>query len=516
MADQQAETAHPPPENNTTAESTATTKPPVPNRRNPHPIPVYQRPNRAGWNASGQAGFFGLWCVICYVVLFAIEDFAGDDKWTFWFTLLFLWRYARFVINLFGWFIYRPARIPRNPYYGPEDVTVILPTIDPGGEDFAECLRTCCENNPHSIFVVTAGNRLPATEAAVQPFQAEFPQINFLVDCSPVASKRAQVALMIPRVTTAITVMLDDHVFWKRNFLRAMLAPFDADDAVGMVGTNKAVRRLPNLGFNRRFWNLIGAMYLYRHNFEVRAANAIDGGAFVISARTCALRTEIIQLPEFLEGYANEMFFFGLFGPLNPDDDNYNTRFVVKKGWKLKFQYTDDAEITTTIGVVPPYAKKFLGQATRWARTTWRSNPRSLFVERAVWAYNPISVYTVFISALTNFAIPTDLCLYYFFHWSELYTTRLRGWVPTRNHGTVLLLGWMLFAKLVKQSGYWWRHPRDFLYFPLAIGFGYFHTFIKFYAMVTFWDHAWTGRNLKAVDAGAGPGNAAGMGGDDN
>lgn len=48
----------------------------------------------------------------------------------------------------------------------------------------------------------------------------------------------------------------------------------------------------------------------------------MDGSVFVISGRTSAIRTEIVNTSDFLTYFENERFFFGLLGPLNPDDDN--------------------------------------------------------------------------------------------------------------------------------------------------------------------------------------------------
>lgn len=56
--------------------------------------------------------------------------------------------------------------------------------------------------------------------------------------------------------------------------------------------------------------------------YRVQATNAVDGSVFVVSGRTSAIRTEIVNTSDFLSFFENERFFFGLFGPLNPDDDN--------------------------------------------------------------------------------------------------------------------------------------------------------------------------------------------------
>lgn len=451
-------------------------------------------PNRS---SPSQRKFLALLTMAIYgSVFFAIEHvfstYLGHDSYLYWFAYLAAWRYTRFFVSLASWFAYRPAKVQAKPRYTPKkDVTVILPTIDPTGVDFQECISTCAANSPAAIFVITAGDELlRKTKAAVQPFMEQFPLVEFTISRTNVASKREQVALAIPMVKTAITVMLDDHVFWKPNFLAGLLAPFE-DMSVGIVGTNKAVRRRDNLSPWRRICNMIGAVYLLRHNFEIRATNAVDGGVFVVSGRTCAIRTAIIQDPVYMAGYTNELFFFKRFGPLNADDDNYTTRFCVTRGWGIKIQYTPETEITTTVGIADPVATKFLGQCRRWVRTTWRSNSCSLFTDGSVWSQQPWCVYAVYFTSFTNFALFTDAALVYLIRQS----LAARWWW--------LVVLWIVFTKAVKVSAYFWQHPQDLWTFPCYLLFAYFHSLIKLWALLTFWDCTWSGRDFTKINAQA-------------
>jgi hypothetical protein len=72
----------------------------------------------------------------------------------------------------------------------------------------------------------------------------------------------------------------------------------------------------------------MGALYLERYNFEIRATNAMDGGVFVVSGRAMVILIEILD-NNFCKAFIKEYFFFGLFGPLNPDDDNFIIRWVL-------------------------------------------------------------------------------------------------------------------------------------------------------------------------------------------
>ncbi|KAL2133265.1 hypothetical protein VTI74DRAFT_2608 [Chaetomium olivicolor] len=416
---------------------------------------------------------------------------AADDSYLFWFLCLFTWRYLRFVLNLVAFWLYSPASIPQGtPTYSPSrDVTAIIPTVDPHRGGFSECVRSCAENKPAKIIIVTAGDELYAQALCrVRKFERKYRSVEFVVARTQVASKREQVAMAVPHIETSIAVLLDDHVFWGPRFLESVLCAFE-DPRVGLVGTNKRVRRKEGQNIWGRIWNMLGATYLCRHNFEIRATNAVDGGVFVVSGRTCAIRTEILRHPEFLPGYTNERFFFGLFGPLNPDDDNYNTRFVVRHGWKIKIQYTEDSVMETTLGVEGPLHTKFLGQCRRWARTTWRSNVCSLVTDRTVWSSQPYCVYAVYLTSLTNFALPTDSALLYLFVRSSLYSRNtLAG-----------LVCWIFFTKTVKVFDYFRRHPQDIVLFPAYVAFAYFHSFIKLWTLLTFWDCTWSGRHLEQI-----------------
>ena len=67
--------------------------------------------------------------------------------------------------------------------------------------------------------------------------------------------------------------------------------------------------------------NFLACIYLERHNFEVTAQNAIDGGVFVVSGRTNAVRASIVMDRSFREGFTNEKLYFGTVGPVLADDD---------------------------------------------------------------------------------------------------------------------------------------------------------------------------------------------------
>lgn len=403
------------------------------------------------------------------------------------FLAIFLLRYFRFIGHVVGYYLYKPSNVTDNEQYGRDDVSVILPTVEPTGPDFEGCVRSILQNKPAALFVVTVGETLLGEcNRVLSGLNPSESATKIWVSALSIPSKRMQVSHAIPRITTAITILADDHVFWKsEEFLPGILAPFK-DESVGVVAPVKRVlRTTPGKLSWKSIINFVACNYLERHNWELRASNAIDGGVFVVSGRTAAYRTNFLQSPGLLGGFCAEKFFFGLFGGkqgLGPDDDNFLTREAFKQGLKIKFQDSPDAVVETTLGEWP----KFRGQLIRWARTTFRSNPvmlrRPHFFARYTWSF-----FMVYFAGLVNFALLWD---------SVLILTAYKAY---GTPAVCILAAWMILTKTVKLLPHFARHPKDLLLLPAQIAFGYIHSVIKFWALVTFWDCDWSGRNLDEI-----------------
>jgi cellulose synthase/poly-beta-1,6-N-acetylglucosamine synthase-like glycosyltransferase len=418
--------------------------------------------------------------------LIGIKKLSVDATVAFW--CLFAFRYFRLAVNIVSYLAYKPSPITARPSYTSSDVTVLIPTVD-NNEAFFNCAQSICLNNPACLFVITASQEMrDAIDAGLSILRDEFPKVNIEVHNTAAPNKRRQIDYVTPLIQTRLTCMVDATVIWGPRFLLSALAPFE-DPNICLVGTNKRVQRVRNAGLFASFWNFIGCLYLERHNFECRAQNAISGEVFVISGRTNVIRTAIIQDPNFRIGYTDEYCFFNKFGPLAADDDNFIVRWILKQGGGIKFQYDDDARIgIAPIGEFP----RFLSQCRRWARTTWRSNPAALRIPH-VWINQPYSVYSIYLASFLNFALFTDAFLVYLMCQTDYIS-------ESNRTGIWLLVTWIICSKGVKLITYFYREPRDVLFFPFYILFVYYHSFLKLWALLTFWDISWAGRNL-IVDA---------------
>ncbi|KAL6233337.1 hypothetical protein BDW75DRAFT_252096 [Aspergillus navahoensis] len=399
-----------------------------------------------------------------------------------WFLCLWLIRYFRLVLHLDGVLrVYRAICVPKRPDVRPKDCTVILPTADPQKNlDFEECLVSCLANEPGAIVIVTNSSAMVETvKHVVVPYEQRFPYTKVSIkSChNATANKRQQIVYGLGYVRTRITILLDEHVFWPSpRFLPTLLAPFEDPKAnVGLVGTNKRVRR-SETGFSfRSFWNMLGALYLERQNLELRSSNALDAGVFTLSGLTSAHRSNIVTDRRFLYEFANERFFFDKFNADDGDIDPFINRWNVKNGYKVKIQHCADACIETT---VDSSLSGFLSQVTTQARSTWRNNTAALFTDRIAFE-QPLSIYMVYLTWFVNFTLFYDVALVYTLAHSNL--------VTLQNHMVRDLIRWMLFCKLVKLAPYLFHEPQDLLMLPGYIFFTYVQSLVKIYAGLTFW-----------------------------
>jgi hypothetical protein len=276
--------------------------------------------------------------------------------------------------------MYKSKPIPEKPKYTSADVTVIVPTIHNAFEDLRPSLQSILACRPAKLVLVTTWNKFETlkrlAETLCVPGNHQQPEIEVLhVDK---ANKRLQVceALKDNRVRTPITVMADDDVEWPATLMPWLLAPFE-DPKIGGVGTCQRVKRISSGSVSSRVFNWLGAAYIQRRNFEITATHNIDGGTSCMSGRTGAYRSEILKSHDFLEGFKTERWGRYI---LNADDDNFVTRWLVRRQWKTWIQYERECEVETTLENSP----KFLYQCSRWARSNWRSNWTSLVSERFV------------------------------------------------------------------------------------------------------------------------------------
>lgn len=207
-----------------------------------------------------------------------------------------------------------------------------------------------------------------------------------------------------------------------------------------------------------------------------------------MSGRTCAFRSDILKDVNFLKGFCEEKW--GGF-QLNADDDNFITRWLVNHGWDTWIQYENECMLETTLENNP----KFLAQCLRWARSNWRSNYTTLFVDRTVWYRQPWSVYLIYSATFTSLGLLWDPAFF------VLYSVASRNWTEaSRYWGWWVVCAIYIYSKNIKLIGLYRRNPYDIRYFPLVVAFGLFHGFIKIYALYTWNETSWGSRPDGDID----------------
>lgn len=73
------------------------------------------------------------------------------------FVSLFLFRYVRLLVGVVAFWLYKPVIPQVSPDHSAKDVTVIIPTVDPTGINFKECVHSILQDDPFEVIIVTAG-----------------------------------------------------------------------------------------------------------------------------------------------------------------------------------------------------------------------------------------------------------------------------------------------------------------------------------------------------------------------
>ncbi|GAA5935438.1 uncharacterized protein JCM15063_001035 [Sporobolomyces koalae] len=414
--------------------------------------------------------------------------------------LIGVFRYLWFFIRLFAAWSYSPIPIPNKPtYFAQEDVTIVVPTIDSDAH-FLTAMRSWLVGQPYEILIITTFAVLPALEQLAQEMNQEDAEKNpelfergllgrdgqgrvrvFGVDK---ANKRKQMVEGIKRTETDIIVFADDDAIWPARLLPYVLACFE-DLSIGGVGTSQVVAPLRMSG-KLTVWETLAAFRLSIRNVEIAASSYLDGGVPCLSGRTAAYRSIILKDPQFMHQFTNDFWRGKYHLNCKSGDDKFLTRWCVSHGWKTWVQVCKGAELRSTM----KDDWTFLKQVLRWTRNTWRSDLRSVFIERHIWTAHPYGKpVSHFLNPFTLLAGPA---LVIFLCARSASNESIEGVyvLPVWN----ILLSWCLWltaTRTAKLAPHLWNRPLDIMYVPVWVAFGYYFSVMKLYALFTLHEVGW-------------------------
>ena len=381
-----------------------------------------------------------------------------------------LWRWAMFAFRVAGWLLYRPRMPTAKDKYSPKDVTVIVPTIDYDAFAIREALASWIANGPAEIIFVTIESNRDRLESLIDSGGTPCRVI-----VARIANKRVQLVQGVNASKTALVCFADDDAVWLHaDFLKWIIAPFSDDERMGGVGSNQVMRPCdpfsPPTAYER-----VADLRLSGRMMEACASTYYDGSVSCLSGRTAVYATAIFD-----ETFERE-FVDETWGDhrLVSGDDKFMTRWLVNHNWTMSMQV--HPKMCTLATTFRPDAN-FFKQVLRWTRNTWRSDFKSLFIERIVWARYPIQAVLMcdrMISPVTLLSGPILMIvsLVRLVH-SKAY------WMDICTVAGVYVI-WITASRTFRMLRHFVRSNSDLVYLPIFIAYQYFFACLKLYALVT-------------------------------
>jgi len=159
----------------------------------------------------------------------------------------------------------------------------------------------------------------------------------------------------------------------------------------------------------------------------------------------------------------------------------------VAHGWNTYVQCCKEAELLSTMK--PNW--RFLKQVLRWTRNTWRSDLRSLFMERHVWTSHPYCAYTMVDKLFNPFTLLYGPIVVAVVVYKSTKPVSDGGFHLPWWNVILSYMVWLTLTRTAKLLPHLWNRPGDIIYVPAFIAFGYYFAIMKLYALVTLHETGW-------------------------
>jgi len=368
------------------------------------------------------------------------------------------------MVRWVGWMIRRiPASLYRpvsNDHREP--ISVVVPVYQEEPVIFAYAIESWLANHVAEVILV-----IDASDRVCQAVAARYP-VTVLITTTP--GKRDALRVGWEHASTPIVALVDSDTIWAQDVADQVCMPF-ADPRVGGVSTRQ------NVYNPKGFLQHVNDMYLDYRYFDENAAQTAAGRAIsCISGRTAVYRRGLLR--EVSDEFMSETF---LGVPCMSGDDKCLTSLLLKRGHRTVLQRS--ARVWSTF---PGKVTTFYRQRLRWARNTWRSDIRALWIERWAWRY-PFLAFTMLDKAVGSFtllAAPVFMSLAIIRHdWTFVY----------------LLAAWWWLSRSVKMLPHLRRRPLSFFLIPPFVLLSFGMAVVKLIALATIRRQRWLTRQVAVV-----------------
>jgi hyaluronan synthase len=367
-------------------------------------------------------------------------------------------RWVSWLVRRFPAALYQPVRNSHR-----EPLSIVVPVYQEDPRMFALAIESWLRNRVAEVILV-----IDASDAACQEVASRYPVTVIVTD---VPGKRHALRTGWEAASTPLVALVDSDTIWAEDVADQVCMPF-ADNRVGGVSTRQ------NVYNPRGFLQQVNDMYLDYRYFDENAAQTVVGRAIsCISGRTAVYRRALLL--EVADDFMNETF---LGVPCMSGDDKCLTSQLLIRGHRAVLQRS--ARVWSTF---PGGPVMFFRQRLRWARNTWRSDLRALFLRRWAWRY-PFLAYTMLDKAIGSFTLlvaPAFMTV----------AVLRRDWVFV-----FLLAAWWWLSRSVKMLPHLRRRPLSFLLIPPFVLLSFAMAVVKLCALVTVRRQRWLTRPVAVVD----------------
>jgi hyaluronan synthase len=367
-------------------------------------------------------------------------------------------RWISWLVRRFPAALYQPVRNNHR-----EPLSIVVPVYQEDPRMFALAIESWLRNRVAEVILV-----IDVSDRVCQEVASRYPVTVIITD---VPGKRHALRTGWEATSTPLVALVDSDTIWAQDVADQVCMPF-ADDRVGGVSTRQ------NVYNPRGFLQWVNDMYLDYRYFDENAAQTVVGQAIsCISGRTAVYRRALLL--EIADDFMAETF---LGVPCMSGDDKCLTSQVLMRGHRTVLQRS--ARVWSTF---PGSPVTFFRQRLRWARNTWRSDLRALFLRRWAWRH-PFLAYTMLDKAIGSFTLlvaPVFMVMAALRH----------DWVFVS-----LLAVWWWLSRSVKMLPHLRRRPLSFLLVPPFVLLSFAMAVVKLCALLTVRRQRWLTRPVAVVD----------------